>query len=400
MAERCKNCGAELYAGQQFCRSCGTPTVERVSGEMPTQMLGHSEPSSGAPPTAPISGGPTDSVSQTRATSYYPPHAPAQGSQGLPPPAPRKKRGWILAFVIIALMGATTLAALLYAVSVRREQMRGRIVKIVHTGKPNVPPVPPVEPVVPEMPNMPEMPDEGRLGVLDEAGADISDDETVITKTYPLNEGASISLRNTSGRIRVEGWDEEQVELKIIKHGGSEAERRAVAVKLSHGEDTLKLSTASSVSVPVEVRYELKLPHSLRQLEISSANSDVKLADLSGGEIVVRLQRGNIELARVGGAVVTSTIKGNTKVELGDAEHEGRESSSLTSVSGDIELRLPEGLDADIKAETINGDIDVDEDLGLTVQKMLAGKHAAGRIGEGGKSIHLKAVSGDIKIRQ
>ncbi|HVF50998.1 MAG TPA: DUF4097 family beta strand repeat-containing protein [Pyrinomonadaceae bacterium] len=396
MAERCKNCGAELFAGQQFCRSCGTPTYERTSGEMPTQILTPSGQSSGAPPTAPIPGGATDSVSQTRATSYYPPHATAHVTQG-PPPARRKKRGWLLAFAIIAVMGATTLAALLYAVSVRREQMRGRVVKIVHTGKPDVPPVPPVpaiEPVVPETAN------EARLGMLDEAGADVSDDETVITKTYPLGEGASVSLKNTSGRIRVEGWDEPRVELRIIKHGGSEAERRAVAIKLSHEEDALRLSTASSVSGRVEVRYELKLPHTLRQLEISSTNSDVKLADLSGGEIVVRLQRGNIELTGVGGAVVTSTIKGNTKVELGEAEQDGRASSSLTSVSGDIELRLPEGLDADIKAETINGDIEVDEALGLTVQKMLAGKHAAGRIGEGGKSIHLKAVSGDIRIKQ
>src|SRR2546423_9962537 len=37
MAEPCKNCGSELFAGQRFCRACGNPTDTLDSGEAPTQ---------------------------------------------------------------------------------------------------------------------------------------------------------------------------------------------------------------------------------------------------------------------------------------------------------------------------------------------------------------------------
>src|SRR5436853_7534750 len=39
MAEPCKNCGTELFAGQRFCRACGNPTDTLDAGEAPTQQF-------------------------------------------------------------------------------------------------------------------------------------------------------------------------------------------------------------------------------------------------------------------------------------------------------------------------------------------------------------------------
>ena len=47
MAEACSNCGAELFAGQQFCRQCGAPTLKFSTGDVPTQILPESR---GGPP--------------------------------------------------------------------------------------------------------------------------------------------------------------------------------------------------------------------------------------------------------------------------------------------------------------------------------------------------------------
>src|ERR1044071_7815189 len=48
MAEPCKTCGSELFAGQRFCRACGNPTDTLETSEAPTQQM---PPATGEAPT-------------------------------------------------------------------------------------------------------------------------------------------------------------------------------------------------------------------------------------------------------------------------------------------------------------------------------------------------------------
>src|SRR5919205_834164 len=48
MSDPCKTCGAELFAGQRFCRACGNSTDTLDSGDAPTQ---HMTPPTGEAPT-------------------------------------------------------------------------------------------------------------------------------------------------------------------------------------------------------------------------------------------------------------------------------------------------------------------------------------------------------------
>lgn len=393
IAENCKNCGAELYAGQQFCRSCGTPTVNMAGAEMPTQILGaetQPEAPTGGTDTTPLSGGQTNSVYPPRSTSYHPPGLqPMQPMNTVAPVSLKgKSRGWIVAFLIIALMGAATLAALLMGIAARRNRMTKQII----INKPHTPPRPPAPPraAVGEA-------DEETIGDED-ADAEISDDETTGTRTFKLNDGASVTLRNMNGEISVEGWDEPEAEVKIVKHGGSEDERGAVRLTTASTEDQLALSAASGGDV--KVSYEIKLPRTVRRLEIFGDKIDVELSDIGAAALTIDVKRGDVKLEDVGGSVKANIINGSAKVSLNSEGKESREPSSFTVVKGDMELRLDSETNADLNAEVIDGEIEASSGLGLKVEKRLVGQHVAGRIGAGGQPVSIKVIKGNVKIRR
>src|SRR5436305_10930412 len=81
MVEHCSNCGAELFAGQQFCRRCGA-AVGRALEDAPTQLFPQGASSPGATNsgatnsgpvvgTSPLGGGArTESVGPQPSTAY------------------------------------------------------------------------------------------------------------------------------------------------------------------------------------------------------------------------------------------------------------------------------------------------------------------------------------------
>lgn len=374
-AQRCENCGAELFAGQQFCRACGAAT--RLLGEnAPTQILqpgsGQARDTGGAPQpdtTSRLAGEPT---------------------QALPPPRRRSRGKWILAFAIIAVMGGATLAALLFAIS-----SRGTVVRKMRAERFDTPATPPKPPA-------PKLASISRAGaLLDESGADFSDDRTVIKKSFALTgESATVLLKNVNGNVTVEGWDEPRAEVTVTKRGDSEEDRRAVGIVATNESNHLILQTVTSDTTnSVVVEYVIRVPRTLKELTINSTNSEVEVSHVRAS-VVVDIQRGRINLEDVDGLISTKIIKGHTKAALDGADRQSREANSFTSVNGDIELRLDGDADADLKAEVINGEIEIDDDFGLEPRKMPAGYHLAGRLGEGGRLILIKTVSGTIKIKK
>lgn len=403
MTERCGNCGAELFEGQQFCRACGAPTRQFSGEELPTQLLPHQQQQRQPPPqqptplsTAPLSAGrnTSDPVYGAGYQSYQPPVVAQSPQQrhtspvggALPPP--RRSRGWLYAVVALLIFfgGASLLAGLFFA-----NRTPTRIVKIGTRPNIAVPPVPPI----PQLPPM-DADDEDML--LENEGAEVSGNQTVLTKTYPLAKGGSFVLRNISGDITVEGWDEQQAEVKIIKRGGSEEERDALKIMREQSADRLVFNTMPEQHSGVEeVRYVVKLPRNLRELEINSNNSNIDVTNVSNVSVSIKVQRGNIALEDVGGTVNSLTTKGNTKIVVGDAARIAPQ--VFNGISGNVELELAPGTNAELKAETISGDIEIDEDLGIKAEKRMIGQQAVGRIGKGGQAIVVKTVSGNIKIR-
>jgi len=392
MAEQCNSCGAELFTGQQFCRACGTPTRQFSSEELPTQLLppgGQDQPQPTAPTplaTSPLSGRDTSEPVYGAGYSRYQPPPPAPPRATAPvvapvmPPPRRRSHAWLYAVLGLLLFfaGASVVAGLFFM-----NRHAQRVTKTIV--RPNVKmPVPPMPP---------------RPMDMGTEGAETTDAQAVVTKTYPLAKDGSFSLRNFSGDISVEGWDEQQAEVKIIRRGGGDAKRAAFKVVHEEGANRLAFNSTPETTGGGgrEVQYVVKLPRNLRELEIVSVNSNVDLTGVHSASISVNVQRGNIELEDVSGTVNSRTTKGNTTVVF--AETAKGAPQVFNGVHGNIELELPPGTNAELKAETADGDIEIDEDFGVKVEPRLIGRQAVGRLGTGGQPIVVKVISGNIKIK-
>jgi len=253
---------------------------------------------------------------------------------------------------------------------------------------------PPKPPIVPHPPGVPSEADEVS-DTLDEDGADVSDSQTVITKTYALapEEGA-FEVKNLNGDITVEGWDEAQAEVKVIKRGGTPEDRENMEIKVERDGNHLGLHTGGGEG---QVTYEIKLPHRLQHVALSTLNGNVKLAGVHGG-LEVAAQNGNIKLEDVGGAISAKTLHGNMKVVLSADGHDAEQ--VFTTLNGNIGVELKDDVNADVKLESTTGTIDVDDALGLSIVKQMVGQRAAGQLGQGGPPLVIKTLSGNIKLKK
>ena len=390
MGERCNSCGAELFTGQQFCRACGSRTRQFSSEELPTQILPQGQqpppqPTAQTPlATSPLPGRDTsDPVYGAGYSRYQPPPVPQQHATApvvAPSPASPPRRSRIWPYVVLGLLlffaGASVVAGLFFI-----NRPTQRFVKVSPPRKVVVPPLPPPHPM-----------DSGA------GGADVSGKQSVITKIYPLAKDGSFSLRNFSGDITIEGWDEQQAEVKMIKRGGASAAQEGdLQVVREEGANRLVFnSMPDKTGGAREVEYVVKLPRNLRELEIVSINSNVDLTGVRSASISVNVQRGNIELEDVSGTINSRTTKGNTSVVLSEAARDAPQIFNI--IHGNVILELAPGTNAELKAETLDGQIEVDDDLRIKVEKRTVGRQAVGRLGAGGHPIVVKVISGNIKI--
>jgi hypothetical protein len=303
-------------------------------------------------------------------------------SYPLQPPRSGSSRTWLYILASLCVVGIILISLMIFA---SQSSLPSRVMI-----KKNIPPQPPQPPSSLSM-NQP-----GAIA-LDENGADVTDSKTVITRTYPLSKGAAVSLKNVSGDIEVEGWDEDQAEVTITKHGGSPQDRDAVRISQTIAPNRLSLETPLVSDGNVEVQYQIKLPRAVAAVAISSLNSDIKLSQINGS-VAIDLQKGSIELQEIGGLIRAKTIKGDIKAELAGTKQKG--SQEFSTVKGNVELQFDSEVNADIKAETVDGKIEADDDLNLQVNKLPIGQHVAGHIGAGGDGILAKTVNGNIKLKK
>lgn len=412
MPEPCQNCGAELYEGQQFCRRCGTPVsaASRPAGEAPTQLF----PQGPALGTA-QAGGETGRVFAGPPTAYHAGPVFQQTSPlvGQPfdsrplavePGAPRRgRRGvWVAALFVVFLLGAGLASGAAYF---WWRATRGPVVAGKTTTGGGVVPVAPRAPAVPEMPAIPDVPAdigdrirEALKGVpfpMDESGAVVSGDTTTLTRTYEADADSAFAVRAFKGSVTVAGADGDQIVVRVVKRGGSAAERARARVLESKSEEGVSLLTAPTGSVSVS--YEVSVPRHLRELKIEAETGDVRVSGFAGA-VVADVRAGELEFRDVSGEVRSRLVKGNTKIFGTGAEREGSQQFSV--VKGNIEATLAEDFGADLKAEVLDGNIDVDESFGLRVERAPAGRHVAGRVGEGGEALVFKVTDGDIRLKK
>jgi hypothetical protein len=129
------------------------------------------------------------------------------------------------------------------------------------------------------------------------------------------------------------------------------------------------------------------------------------------GEVTADGLTADVEASSVSGDVHVSTrgtveaqsVSGDVEVSMGRLPRSG--TLEFRSVSGSLEITLPSDAGAEIRAETLSGDIQSDFPLEVSGRNrgryhVQVGNRARGTIGNGGPRVELETVSGDIRVRR
>jgi hypothetical protein len=103
---------------------------------------------------------------------------------------------------------------------------------------------------------------------------------------------------------------------------------------------------------------------------------------------------GSVNLSAAGTAL-GNTVNGSISATMGRADWQG--GGHFKTVNGDITLRLPVSVNAQVDAETVNGSLRSEFPLTLSGEEFRR-KRLNGTIGNGGQTLDLKSVNGSISL--
>jgi DUF4097 and DUF4098 domain-containing protein YvlB len=143
----------------------------------------------------------------------------------------------------------------------------------------------------------------------------------------------------------------------------------------------------------VTVDFAVRVPAGVRFIG-KTVNGEVAAADLSG-DVEANTVNGSIRISTAGYAEA-QTVNGEIVASLGRATWS--DALAFRTVNGGITLDLPAGLSTEVRATTVNGDIQTD--FPLMVTGRLGPRRLHGTIGSGGRRLALETVNGSIRLRK
>jgi DUF4097 and DUF4098 domain-containing protein YvlB len=233
-------------------------------------------------------------------------------------------------------------------------------------------------------------------------------------KTYRLADGGRVNIQTVSGDVEVRGHDGDA----IIVHGYKEGRDR----EMVEVEDR---STGNAVDVGVRyprecncdasVRFEVRIPRGARyifegfktasgnvsvtgvsgKVRAQTASGNVEVSDVSG-EVSASSASGNVRVGEVRGTVNASTASGDVNVEI--AQLEGTNAMRFSSASGNVSVRLPASLDADVHMSTASGSIETNFPIEIKKARYGSSAQARGLLGSGARTLRISSASGDVSL--
>jgi hypothetical protein len=91
-----------------------------------------------------------------------------------------------------------------------------------------------------------------------------------------------------------------------------------------------------------------------------------------------------------------TTVNGSIDVRLGRAAWNG--DLEFSTVNGSITIDLPDSPDLEVDASTVNGSMNTD--FPLTIRGRWGPRRMSGTIGQGGRSLSLSSVNGNMSLRR
>jgi hypothetical protein len=144
----------------------------------------------------------------------------------------------------------------------------------------------------------------------------------------------------------------------------------------------------------VDVDFTVRVPAGV-ELIATVVTGDVDARGLAGN-VTAHSVSGDVAVSTTG-VVEAGTVSGRLDLAMGSLDWTRL---SYNTVSGNITLRLPAGLEADVEFESLSGDLDTDFDLRVEQRRdrRWAGSRVRGTIGTGGRQLSFHTVSGNVRL--
>lgn len=184
------------------------------------------------------------------------------------------------------------------------------------------------------------------------ARAELKEESTATFKSGGIE---LVDLTNTNGRIQVEAWEKEEIEVFTVKRAKEQADMDAIQVDLKREEGKVK--------AVVRHQERQKKGWFFNRMVTAEGSVEFKVKLPSRMALSARTTNGSIEARGLNAAASLSSVNGSVKAfDMGG-------DTRLNCVNGEIESlhsRLPADLPVRIRAETVNGSVHIRSAVGGT----------------------------------
>jgi hypothetical protein len=238
--------------------------------------------------------------------------------------------------------------------------------------------------------------------VVNTGGADNSsaatNDET--RKTFELKPGARVEVQGINGFVEVQTSDTKTAEVYVRRTGdnaNSLSLRELIVEETSEGIIVRSRRKHTGLwdhlfgKDPKE-EVTIKAPRQIA-LSIKGVNGRVSSGDIEGS-LELKGVNGRVELGLISDSVQLGGVNGSVSLGLRRLDERG---ARISGVNGGIELKIANGLNADLSSKGMNGNVR-SEISDVTVNRDDHWTRYSARIGDGGATIELSGINGNVKL--
>lgn len=214
--------------------------------------------------------------------------------------------------------------------------------------------------------------------------------------TIEGHDGPEVIIENLD--YESEGRPERAEGLRSLYYSAEDNTGIGLSVEEENG--TLKIIPASRN----DSEYRIMIPNRVRLMveQVNWGGGDFEIENHQG-EVEVLSKTGDIILSNITGPVTASSTSGDVEIEFSQLSQANPTSISL--VSGYIDITLPANSNANFNLSSISGEVYTDLDIQLeggsdnSMSRLGGGGQINGTLSGGGVEVSLKSISGDIYLR-
>jgi DUF4097 and DUF4098 domain-containing protein YvlB len=224
------------------------------------------------------------------------------------------------------------------------------------------------------------------------------------------------------GSITVTGYDGREVVItgtgvdSLIEDSDQVPQRAQGLRRVSNGQGTLTVEeTDNTIEINAMTPFHAMNNLTIRvpaqtSLELTSMTGDIRIENVNG-EIQIQAMNGSVRLQGVSGPALVENLHGDIVASF-LAANAGGMPTSLSALSGDIDLTLPRSARASLRMRSTSGDVYTDFDFDASTssetvdestdgrRRIRVGGAVTGAINGGGPEIQLATFHGNIYVRR